>query len=191
MRLYSFLKGGGKSPGFRVQSPVAQRKPPGTHPEERSFPCIKACIQEFREPRQSLCPLPQITIAAMMLTTAYDTIMRYFFAAPTIWAVELNERLLVVITLLAGAHWSKWTSISRWTSSTTLCPDGGKKGARVLDLGRGDSFLRVFLLGGAAKHDYHLRWGGVRIGAFRLPYWVVYGLIPLGMAFDGFRVSLR
>ncbi|MBI5966571.1 MAG: TRAP transporter small permease, partial [Deltaproteobacteria bacterium] len=48
--------------------------------------------------------LSQVTLAAMMLTTSYDTIMRYFFARPTIWSIELNEVFLVFITLFAGAE---------------------------------------------------------------------------------------
>lgn len=48
--------------------------------------------------------MSQLAILAMTLTTVYDVFMRHVFKKPTIWAVELNAALLVIITFLAAAR---------------------------------------------------------------------------------------
>jgi TRAP-type C4-dicarboxylate transport system permease small subunit len=135
--------------------------------------------------------LAQVTIAAMMLTTAYDTIMRYFFAAPTIWAVELNERLLIVITLLAGAQLVKMDQHIQMDLFYNLFPVGGQKASRVLIWVVGILFCGCFFWVGLQSTITTYVGKVYASGAFRMPYWVVYGLIPLGMALMFFEFLFR
>ena len=135
--------------------------------------------------------LAQVTIAAMMLTTAYDTIMRYFFAAPTIWAVELNERLLVVITLLAGAQLVKMDQHIQMDLFYNLMPGWGQKGSRILIWVVGILFCGCFFWIGLQSTITVYVGGVYASGAFRMPYWVVYSLIPLGMALMVFEFLFR
>ena len=126
--------------------------------------------------------LAEATIAVMMLTTAYDTIMRYFFAAPTIWAVELNERLLIVITLLAAAQLVKMDHHIQMDLFYNLMPGWGQKGSRVLIWVVGILFCICFCWFGLQATITTYIGKVYASGAFRLPYWVIYAFIPLGMA---------
>lgn len=42
-------------------------------------------------------------LAFMMVTISYDAIMRYVFAAPTSWSLEINTFLIVYIALMSAA----------------------------------------------------------------------------------------
>ena len=43
-------------------------------------------------------------IPAMMLITTYEVVMRYFFNAPTTWAMETTQYLFLATTALGGAY---------------------------------------------------------------------------------------
>lgn len=127
----------------------------------------------------------------MMLTTGYDTIMRYFFARPTIWSVELNEVFLVFITLLAGAELVKKDQHIQMDLLYTRLPGSAQRGSRILI-----SMVGFLLCAG-------LFWLGLKTtistyqgkvyaaGAFRLPLWILYGMIPLGMSWMSLEYLLR
>lgn len=125
--------------------------------------------------------LSQIALAAMMLTTAYDTLMRYFFAQPTDWSVELNEVFLVFITLFAGAELVKRDQHIQMDLLYNKLPGGPQKGARILIYLVGFLICAgLFWLGLQATISTYI--GKVyAAGAFRLPLWVLYAMIPIGM----------
>lgn len=125
--------------------------------------------------------LSQTTIALMMVTTTYDTIMRYFFAKPTEWSVELNEVLLVFITLLAGAELVKRDQHIHMDLVYLRLPEKGKKISRVGAFILGSLFCTCLVWIGI-KVTWSTYLGKVYLsGAFRLPVWIIYILIPLGM----------
>ncbi|MDO8957975.1 MAG: TRAP transporter small permease [Deltaproteobacteria bacterium] len=125
--------------------------------------------------------LSQLTVAAMMLTTAYDTIMRYFFAQPTDWSVELNEVFLVFVTLFAGAELVKRDQHIQMDLLYNKLPGGPQKGARILIYLVGFLICAgLFWLGLQATISTYI--GKVyAAGAFRLPLWLLYVMIPIGM----------
>lgn len=125
--------------------------------------------------------LSQLTVAAMMLTTAYDTIMRYFFAQPTAWSVELNEVFLVFVTLFAGAELVKRDQHIQMDLLYNKLPGGPQKGARILIYLVGFLICAgLFWLGLQATISTYI--GKVyAAGAFRLPLWLLYVMIPIGM----------
>jgi TRAP-type C4-dicarboxylate transport system permease small subunit len=119
----------------------------------------------------------------MMLTTAYDTVMRYFFARPTEWSVELNEVFLVFITLFAGAELVKRDQHIQMDLLYNQLPGGPQKGVRILIYLVGFLICAgLFWLGVQATISTYI--GKVyAAGAFRLPLWVLYVMIPIGMGF--------
>lgn len=42
----------------------------------------------------------QLALVSMMLTICYDVVMRYVFARPTLWALEINTFLIVFLAVL-------------------------------------------------------------------------------------------
>ncbi len=135
--------------------------------------------------------LSQITIAAMMLTTAYDTIMRYFFARPTVWSVELNEVLLVSITLLAGAELVKKDLHIQMDLLYTRLSGQAQWGSRVLTAILGILFCAFLFWYGLQTTITNYLGKVYAAGAFRLPLWMLYAFIPLGMFFMGLEFLLR
>lgn len=128
-----------------------------------------------------LFSLSQTTIAIMMLTTTYDTIMRYFFAKPTDWSVELNEVLLVFITLLAGAELVKRDQHIQMDLIYLRLSPKGQKISRAFTSILGILFCACLVWIGL-KTTWSTYLGKVYLsGAFRFPVWIMYALIPLGM----------
>jgi len=127
----------------------------------------------------------------MVVTTAYDTIMRYFFAMPTDWSVELNEVLLVFITLLAGAELVKKNQHIQMDIFYTRMPKAAQKASRILTAIIGSLFCAcLFWIG--LKTTIATYIGKVYLaGAFRFPLWILYALIPLGMSLMSLEFLLR
>jgi len=135
--------------------------------------------------------LSQLTLAAMMLTTGYDIILRYFFARPTTWSVELNEVFLVFITLFAGAELVKRDQHIQMDLLYTRLPGSVQRGSRILI-----SLVGFLLCSGlfwlGLKTSISTYQGKVyAAGAFRLPLWVLYSTIPIGMSCMSLQYLLR
>lgn len=64
----------------------------------------------------------QIALAAMMVTVCYDAAMRYVFAAPTLWSMEINTFLLIFITLVPAGDVLKSNMHLRITFVTDRFP---------------------------------------------------------------------
>lgn len=124
----------------------------------------------------------QLAILFMAASTLYDVIMRYIFAKPTIWAVELNAALIVIITFLAA---SRLTAEERHIGMDALY-DRLPPAAQVV-VGKVVQFIvMLFCL--------VLLWFSYRVmvtvytskivaaGAFRLPMWIPYAAIVAGSA---------
>lgn len=65
----------------------------------------------------------QIALAAMMVTVCYDAVMRYVFAAPTLWSMEINTFLLIFITLIPAGDILKSNMHLRITFVTARFPE--------------------------------------------------------------------
>lgn len=47
--------------------------------------------------------LGQLALGGMVLTICYDVVMRYVFAAPTMWSLEVNTFLVVFVAVIPAA----------------------------------------------------------------------------------------
>lgn len=52
----------------------------------------------------TLASLAGVLLIALMLLICYEVVMRYFFARPPAWAIEISEAMLLYITFL-GTAW--------------------------------------------------------------------------------------
>lgn len=138
-------------------------------------------ISGFQRASFLLFIISQATAAAMMLTTSYDTIMRYFFARPTEWSVELNEVLMVFITLLAAPELVKRGHHIQMDLLYSRLSGGAQKRARVTTLFIGLLFCACIFWYGLQTTITSYISKIYAAGAFRMPFWVLYSLIPLGM----------
>jgi TRAP-type C4-dicarboxylate transport system permease small subunit len=119
-------------------------------------------------------------IVAMMLTTGYDVVMRYVFAAPTEWALTLNAAGVLAATFLALPHLA---AVRGHISMDLLYRRLSRRGQVVADA---VTAVAAFAFGAA------MAWLGYRAaltayvggivtsGNFNIPLWSVYGLIYVG-----------
>lgn len=52
---------------------------------------------------QALSVVGQAVLAFMVLSICYDTLMRYYFKAPTSWSLEINTFLIIYVAVMAAA----------------------------------------------------------------------------------------
>jgi TRAP-type C4-dicarboxylate transport system permease small subunit len=121
-----------------------------------------------------------LVIVGMMLTTVYDVVMRYAFAAPTDWALTLNAAAVLAATFLAVPHLA---AVRGHIDMDLVYRRFGPTGRTVADL-----FTHVATLAFGAA----MAWLGYRAavsayvsglltsGNFNIPLWSVYAFVYLG-----------
>ena len=138
-----------------------------------------------------LSVLSQIAIVFMTVSTLYDVLMRYAFSRPTIWAVELNAALLVIVTFLASAELvHRDQHIQMDTLYDRLGPTTRRIVGRLVDL----SVLLfcgalVWMAGDVTETVYRSRIYSA--GAFRFPMWIPYATITLGTLVMAVEYSIK
>lgn len=129
---------------------------------------------------QALRILAGLVILAMMLTTAYDVVMRYVFSAPTEWALTLNAAAVVASTFLAVPHLA---AVRGHINMDLLYHHLGPNGKMVADIVTGLATLTfgaciTWLAYRAALSAYVN--GLLSAGNFPIPQWTLYALIYVG-----------
>ncbi|MDY7033667.1 MAG: TRAP transporter small permease [Thermodesulfobacteriota bacterium] len=127
----------------------------------------------------------------MLITTCYDVIMRYLFAKPTSWAVELNAIFLVYMGFLCAAALVKKGQHIDMSLIVTRLSIGTQKRVDVLN-----SVLTILFCGvlgwmGGKATIATLKYGMYTAGDFHVPLWIVYIVIPLGCLFVGLEYILH
>lgn len=133
----------------------------------------------------------QFIILAMMLTTCYDVVMRYVFASPTDWSVELNAALLIFITFFSAAELVKGDNHIKMEALYDLLSPRNRR--------RVDFIMLVISLVLCA----FLVWLGIKLtitnylsgiatsGTFSLPMWIPYLCIPVGSFLMGLEFLVK
>lgn len=121
-----------------------------------------------------------VIIAVMMLTTAYDVVMRYMFAAPTEWALTLNMVAVLAATFLAVPHIA---AVNGHIQMDLLYRRLGERGRLAADIVVGVATLVVAAafawLGYRATLSAYVN-GLLTSGNFNVPLWSVYMFIYIG-----------
>ena len=129
--------------------------------------------------------------SVMLVTTCYDVTMRYFFAKPTSWAIELNAVLLVYMGFISaaelvrrGQHIDMGILVNRLSKRAQRGVDVFVSMLVILFCA-----VLVWMGGKAALSTY--KYGMYMAGEFRMPLWVIYIVIPLGSVFLGLEYLLH
>ncbi|WP_108658358.1 TRAP transporter small permease [Acuticoccus kandeliae] len=129
----------------------------------------------------------QVALAFMALSITYDATMRYFFAAPTSWSLEVNAFLVVYLALMTAADVERRGE----HIGITLLPDAsGPLGRRIISLivgVVGTVFCGILVWRGyLMAHDSFIY--GERVSsAFGTPMWIPYSMIPIGFGALGLQ----
>lgn len=127
----------------------------------------------------------QVVLAFMAVTICYDASMRYLFAAPTTWSLEVNSFLLVYLAVMTAAD-----TLRRGEQiSISLLPDKlaerPRAGLTVIVGVVGVAFSWIIAWRGyLMAHD---AWAyGERVSSvFGTPMVVPYALLPIGFGVLG------
>jgi TRAP-type C4-dicarboxylate transport system permease small subunit len=121
-----------------------------------------------------------LVIVGMMLTTVYDVVMRYAFAAPTEWALTLNSIAVLAATFLAVPHLA---AVHGHIDMDLVYRRFGPTGRAVADTVTGLAALSfgacMAWLGYRAAVSAYVS-GLLTSGNFAVPLWVVYAFVYIG-----------
>ena len=132
-----------------------------------------------------------ILVLLMMLTVIYDVVARLAFRAPTLWAIDINEYLLVYLTfipaawiLLRDGHVKVELVISR------LGPRTQRVMGFVTDL-MGFSYCVILTWQSWLVAQDALRGGYQFSTALSMPQFPIFVIIPIGSALLGLAFLVK
>ncbi|MCF3932081.1 TRAP transporter small permease [Acuticoccus sp. M5D2P5] len=129
----------------------------------------------------------QAVLAFMVLSITYDATMRYFFAAPTSWSLEVNAFFVAYLALMTAADVERRGE----HIGITLLPEAAGPFVRSLlsaIIGIvGTVFCGILVWRGyLMAHDAFIY--GERVSsAFGTPMWIPYSMLPVGFGVLGLQ----
>lgn len=126
-------------------------------------------------------------LAFMMLSISYDAIMRYLFAAPTSWSLEINSFLLVYLAVIGAAEAQRHDAHIRITFFSDKLPPRFQAGIRMLIGMLGVLFCVILVWRGGLMAMQAFEYGERVSSAFGTPMVLPYALLPIGFAALGLQ----
>lgn len=120
-------------------------------------------------------------ILVMMLNSNANALGRYFFNQSLFFAEELNQFLIVSITFIGMAYAVRKGRNIRMTAFYDMMPLTGKK-ALTLIITLSTSILMAYLAWQAVLYVQDLKELNRLSPALQFPVYLVYSIIPLGLA---------
>lgn len=119
-------------------------------------------------------------MAGMAVWTTYEVAMRYFWARPTSWAVDLSEYSMLWATFLAGPWLLRQEGHVRIEALVERLPPRGQQvlGIAVSLLGAAVCFVLAWRTA-LTTYDFYVR-GMVTNREWQIPEFLPYVSIPLG-----------
>lgn len=130
-------------------------------------------------------------MAFMTLTICYDATMRYFFAAPTSWSLEVNSFLVVYLAIMMAAGVQQRGE----HIAITLWPDKAgpraRKAMAVVTALVGAAFCAILVWRGSLMtYDAYIYSERVS-SAFGTPTFIPYAMLPIGFATLGLQFLIN
>jgi TRAP-type C4-dicarboxylate transport system permease small subunit len=132
-----------------------------------------------------------VAASVMLVITCYDVFMRYFFAKPTSWAVELSAVLLVYMGFICAAELVRRGQHIDMSVLVTRLSKRTQKRVDVFDSVLVILFCAVLVWMGSKATLSTYKYGMYMAGEFHMPLWVIYIVIPLGALFVGLEYLLH
>jgi TRAP-type C4-dicarboxylate transport system permease small subunit len=123
----------------------------------------------------------------MVVSITYDVILRYFFAAPTNWALEVNTFLLVFLCVIPAADVLKAGVQIRITFLTERLPLRTKERLDILRAIAGVLFCAVMAWKGAVMALHAWQHNDRMSTSLGTPMVIPYLFLPIGFALLGLQ----
>jgi len=139
----------------------------------------------WRGLNQTLVAGGQIVLAFMAVTICYDAFMRYLFAMPTSWSLEVNSFMLVYVALVLAGPIQRGDEHIRIEFFAERMPARLQWLMRALVSLIGVVFCVILVWRGGIIAWQSYVYGERVSSAFGTPMVIPYSLIPLGFAMLG------
>nr|WP_298522491.1 TRAP transporter small permease [uncultured Halomonas sp.] len=126
-------------------------------------------------------------LAFMMLTICYDAIMRYAFAAPTSWSLEINSFLIVYLAVIGAAEAQRRDAHIRITFFADKLPPRLQALIGIAAGLLGALFCAILVWRGGLMAWQAFEYGERVSSAFGTPIAIPYALLPVGFAALGLQ----
>ncbi|APE31399.1 C4-dicarboxylate ABC transporter permease [Halomonas aestuarii] len=123
----------------------------------------------------------------MMLSIAYDAIMRYAFSAPTNWSLEINSFLLVYMAVMGAAEAQRHDAHIRISFFKEKLPSTARLVIDILTGLLGAVFCSVLVWRGGIMALQALEYGERVSSSLGTPMVIPYALMPIGFAALGLQ----
>ncbi|MGE4533608.1 MULTISPECIES: TRAP transporter small permease subunit [Halomonas] len=123
----------------------------------------------------------------MMASICYDAIMRYAFAAPTSWSLEINSFLLVYLAVLGAAEAQRHDAHIRITFFKDQLPPRVRGAIDLLTALAGMVFCAILAWRGGIMALQALEYGERVSSSLGTPMVYPYALLPIGFAALGLQ----
>jgi TRAP-type C4-dicarboxylate transport system permease small subunit len=122
----------------------------------------------------------QLVLFFMMITICYDTFMRYVFAAPTSWSLEINSFLVVYLAVMGAAEAQRQDQHIRITFFVDKMSPSLKEAIHLLMALLGGVFCGILAWRGGILALQAWEYGERVSSAFGTPMVYPYAMIPIG-----------
>lgn len=123
----------------------------------------------------------------MMLSIFYDTVMRYFFSAPTSWSLEINSFLIVYMAVMGAAEAQRAKAHIQIDLFPESCSDRGKALVGILTCTFGLIFCGIMVWRGFIMASQALEFGERVSSDFGTPMVVPFAILPVGFGALGLQ----
>lgn len=124
--------------------------------------------------------LGQLVLVFMVLTICYDAMMRYIFAAPTSWSLEINTFLIVYVAVMVAADVQRTDSHIRITFFVENARPLVKRGTQAIIALAGMAFAGIMTWRGFLMAYQAWDYGERVSSSFGTPMVIPYALMPIG-----------
>jgi TRAP-type C4-dicarboxylate transport system permease small subunit len=135
--------------------------------------------------------LGEAAMAFMVLSISYDVVMRYLFLAPTIWALEVNTFLLVLLCTIPAADTLTAGTQIQITFLTERLPAGVRAKLPVIGNAAGVLFAAVMTWKGTTMTWAAFQHNDRMSTSLGTPLAIPYALMPIGFALLGLTYATR
>ena len=123
----------------------------------------------------------------MMVSICYDAIMRYAFAAPTSWSLEINSFLLVYLAVIGAAEAQRHDAHIRITYFKDKLPPRSRAAIDVATGLLGVVFCTILVWRGGIMAHQAFEYGERVSSSLGTPMVFPYALLPIGFATLGLQ----
>ncbi|MBY5927929.1 TRAP transporter small permease [Halomonas denitrificans] len=128
-----------------------------------------------------------LVLVFMMVSICYDTLMRYAFAAPTHWSLEINSFLLVYLAVMGAAEAQRFDAHIRITFFKDKLPQAVRRWLEVLTGLAGVIFCAILAWRGGLMAYQAFEYGERVSSSLGTPMVLPYALLPIGFTALGLQ----